>query len=104
MTGHDSGSHSFIAYMQQKQDYASHTWVLGEKKTKDKNLVTQCAKLQKKIYTPLRQDNTGKTLFFLHALVNFEMLGYMAFHNVLFQTSGTKTSKIHLNYYFIYTI
>jgi len=48
----------------------------------------------------LRGDTTGKTLFF-QAPVNFEILRFLAFHRVFFQTGGKKISKIHLKH-FIY--
>ncbi len=49
--------------MQQKQDYSKSYVGTGGKKVFqkrifDKNLATQCAKLQKKIYTPLRRWKT----------------------------------------------
>ncbi len=50
----------------------------------------------------LRQDTKGKTTVF-HAVVNFEILGYFASITTglkkevdFFQTSGKKTSKIHI--------
>ncbi len=38
------------------------------------------------------QDSSGKNIFY--ALVNFEILGYMAFHNI-FLINRKRTSKIH---------
>ncbi len=38
---------------------------------------------------------------FFHALVNFEILGYLAFRNMLFQASEKKTSKMHICVYCI---
>ncbi len=40
-------------------------------------------------------DTTGKNIVFL-ALVNFAIFDYLAFCNMLFQTSGKDTFKIHL--------
>ncbi len=52
------------------------------------NLISHLMRAQThtdKCMFPSRQESTGETLF-LHALVHFELLGYLAFHTVFFHT------------------
>ncbi len=49
--------------------------------------------VQNRVQDFLRQDTTCKNIVFFNALVSFEILGYLAFHNVLFSMEGQITQN-----------